>query len=158
MTISVHRVDGGRPAKKLKERLIAAARLLLSEHHLAHGSVAIVLADNQMLQDLNRRFRALDRPTDVLSFPMLETSDLERAGAGDQEETAEILVGDIYISLEQARAQAADAGHSRERELLILTIHGLLHLLGYEHDSAAGAAAMQQKEVEVLSLVEPSAG
>lgn len=155
MSISVHRTGGERLPEDLREKLTAAARLLLTEHQLEHGDVAIVLADDVMLQELNRRYRGLDCPTDVLSFPMLEPAGRDRAAAEDHEE---VMIGDIYISLERAREQAIAAGHSCEREALILAIHGLLHLLGYDHDSGAAAAAMQQKEVEILNLVEQPTG
>lgn len=135
----------------MQKKLTAAAQLLLAEEGLEEGDAAIVLADDAMLQELNRRYRGLDRPTDVLSFPMLEPPEREMLAAGEGEE---IAVGDVYISLERAHEQAAAAGHSWERETLILAIHGLLHLLGYDHDCSGAAAAMQQKEVETLHLVE----
>lgn len=155
MSVSVHR-PGGEPLPEfLQKKLIAAARLLLTEHHLEHGDLAIVLADDGMLRELNRRYRGLDCPTDVLSFSMLEPAGRKKAAAGDH---AELVVGDIYISLERAREQAIAEGHSCEREALLLAIHGLLHLLGYDHDSDDAAAAMQRKEGEILNLVEQTAG
>lgn len=151
MTVSVHHQGGGQVPEALCKKLITAARFLLNEHHLAQGDVAIVLADNDMLRELNRRYRSIDCPTDVLSFPMLEPPDLERNAAGDLEE---LMVGDIYISMERAREQARTAGHCWEREVLILAVHGLLHLLGYDHGGTAAAVIMQQKEVEIINLVD----
>lgn len=155
MSVSIHRTGGEELPETLRAKLIAAAQILLNEHHLEQGDVAIVLTDDAMLLDLNRRYLDLDYPTDVLSFPMLEPGAArEETAPGD----SEVLVGDIYISLQRAREQAGAAGHSWEREVLILAIHGLLHLLGYDHDGGAAAAAMQQKEVEILDLAEQLAG
>lgn len=153
MSVFVYRLDDKPLPEDLREKLIAAARILLTEHHLEHGNVAIILAGDSMLQELNRNYRGLDYPTDVLSFAMLEPADRERAAAGDHDE---VTVGDIYISLDRAHDQAVAAGHSCEREALILAIHGLLHLCGYDHENNAAAASMQQKEVEILNLVERS--
>ncbi len=135
--------------------MITAAQILLGGEGLEGGDAAIVLADNNMLQALNLRYRGFDCPTDVLAFPMLEKEDREKLAAGEGGET---MIGDVYISLERAHEQASAAGHSWERETLILAIHGLLHLLGHDHDCSGAAAAMQQKEVETLHLVEGHTG
>ena len=91
----------------------------------ARGSVTIALVPDQRIRALNRQFRRKDRPTDVLSFP---------AGERDR-------LGDIVIGIGVARAQAKDAGHSLGAELRVLALHGLLHLLGYDHERDAGRMA-----------------
>ena len=91
----------------------------------ARGSVTIALVPDQRIRALNRQFRHKDRPTDVLSFPAEERGRL----------------GDIVIGIGVARAQAAEAGHSLGTELRVLALHGLLHLLGYDHERDAGRMA-----------------
>ena len=154
MTISVCRSNGEQLPGELQKKLTAAAHHLLVEHHLGRADVTIILADDSMLQELNLRYCRLDCPTDVLSFPMLEGDELEGA-AGEGEG---LIIGDIYISLDRACEQAGAAGHSCAHELLVLAVHGLLHLLGYDHDSDAHAAVMEQKEVETLNLLESPGG
>lgn len=91
----------------------------------ARGSVTIALVPDQRIRALNKQFRRKDRPTDVLSFPAEEPGRL----------------GDIVIGLGVARAQAEEAGHSLGAELRVLALHGLLHLLGYDHERDAGRMA-----------------
>ena len=91
----------------------------------ARGSVTIALVSDQRIRALNRQFRHKDRPTDVLSFAAEERGRL----------------GDIVIAVGVARAQAAEAGHSLGTELRVLALHGLLHLLGYDHERDAGRMA-----------------
>lgn len=134
----------------LDEQLTAAARVLLAQYGPENGEVAIILAEDSYLQELNRRFRGLDAPTDVLAFNMLEPAGSKEAEAAGESTAA---VGDIYISLDRARDQAAQAGRPFEREVLILAIHGLLHLFGYDHDSAAAAETMEQKEADILGEI-----
>lgn len=98
------------------------------------GEVAITLCDDRYIQELNRQFRHMDRPTDVLSFPMED----------------EELLGDIVISLPKAKAQAEEYGHSFERELGFLAVHGFLHLLGYDHDTPEAEREMFSKQEEIL--------
>lgn len=98
------------------------------------GEISFALVDNEKIQMLNKRYRQIDRPTDVLSFPM------------DEE-----VWGDVIISVEQAKNQACDYGHSLERELGYLAVHGILHLLGYDHNSPGEKEEMRQKEERVLS-------
>lgn len=115
--------------------------------------VSVVLADDEYIHQLNRQYRQKDSPTDVLSFAMNDLC------AGDQEpEIAEapadieILLGDIVISLETASRQAQEFGHSLERELAYLTVHGMLHLLGYDHEVEEERTEMRQEEEYILSL------
>ncbi|SDF06229.1 rRNA maturation RNase YbeY [Sporomusa acidovorans] len=116
--------------------------------------VSVVLADDEYIHQLNRQYRQKDSPTDVLSFAMNDQC------AGDQEpeiaetpEDIEILLGDIVISLETASRQAQEFGHSLERELAYLTVHGMLHLLGYDHEAEKDRTEMRQEEEYILSLL-----
>ncbi|WP_148136669.1 rRNA maturation RNase YbeY [Candidatus Formimonas warabiya] len=112
--------------------------------------VSILLVDDAEIQELNRSYRGMDRPTDVLSFAMNE----EMEGAPEFISLEESnLLGDIVISLETAGRQAEEYGHSLERELGFLTVHGMLHLLGYDHGNEAETAEMRQKEEKILNQV-----
>jgi probable rRNA maturation factor len=116
--------------------------------------VSVVLADDDYIRQLNRQYRGKDAPTDVLSFAMNEHC------AGDHEPDIaeapvdiEILLGDIIISLETTARQAEEFGHSLERELAYLAIHGMLHLLGYDHEDEKERLEMRKEEEYVLSLL-----
>ncbi len=106
----------------------------------AAAEVALVLTDDAELRRLNLAFRGLDKPTDVLSFP----SDPDDLPPGEPP-----YLGDIVISVAYAAAGAAQAGHPLARELCLLAVHGLLHLIGHEDASEAGAEAMRRLEVEL---------
>ena len=99
--------------------------------------------------------RAVDRATDVLSFPMLEFSEGQYGGSLEQDrdpDTGRLFLGDVLISLERARAQAQEYGQSAERECAYLTVHSMLHLLGYDHmDEGPQKAAMRAREEEALA-------
>jgi probable rRNA maturation factor len=116
--------------------------------------VSVVLADDQYIHQLNRQYRNKDAPTDVLSFAMNDQCAGEHEPAiTDTPEDIEILLGDIIISLETTARQAEEFNHSLERELAYLTIHGMLHLLGYDHEDEAERTEMRQEEEYVLSLL-----
>lgn len=105
--------------------------------------VSVALVDNAYIQVLNREYRGVDQPTDVLAFPM-EPED------GGFEDPA---LGDIVISVERAREQAREFKHPLRREVAVLAVHGLLHLLGYEDETDAGAAAMWSKQKALLDKI-----
>ena len=88
--------------------------------------VSMTFTDNEGIRELNRLYRQMDKPTDVLSFPIFDFA--------DEEETVEGALGDIVISLERAREQAETFGHSFEREVAFLCVHSMFHLLGYDHE------------------------
>ncbi len=116
--------------------------------------ISIMLTDNEEIHALNKLHRGIDRPTDVLSFPMF---DYDEDGEIDMEEcdfgeNGEILLGDIVISLERAKEQAEEYGHSFSREVGFLTAHSLLHLLGYDHMESEEEKEMFALQEEVLTL------
>jgi probable rRNA maturation factor len=117
-----------------------------------HGpiEVCILISDDAELQQMNRDYRDIDQPTDVLSFAAEE----EHAGFVRPPEMPRYL-GDIAISYERVVAQAAEYGHSIARELAFLTVHGMLHVLGYDHERGpADTAAMRAREETVMQLLE----
>lgn len=116
-------------------------------HEGRRGGVAVMLTDDAGIWEMNREYRHVDRPTDVLSFPSDEG---ERA---DWSEDG--FIGDIAVSMDRARAQAAEYGHSLKRELSFLCVHGALHLLGYDHMDDADRDkmfAMQEKILEEMKI------
>lgn len=110
------------------------------------AEVSVTFTDNNGIQTLNRDFRGIDRPTDVLSFPL---TDYESDEFPIDE--PELSLGDIVISLERASEQAEEFGHSFEREVAFLTVHSMLHLLGYDHvNSDEEDAEMRRRQREIL--------
>lgn len=119
---------------------------LLQDSDLGWGEVNVVVGDDEMLQNLNREYRSKDVPTDVLSFSYIE-------GEEDiDSDDPDFAVGDIFISLDKASQQAENAGHSTARELAFLAIHGMLHLLGYDHIEDDEAQLMRKKELAVMEI------
>ncbi|MBQ4095896.1 MAG: rRNA maturation RNase YbeY [Oscillospiraceae bacterium] len=111
------------------------------------AEVSVSFVDNNGIHELNLEYRNVDRPTDVLSFPLGDD------GVYDvNQETGAYLLGDIVISLETALKQAEIYGHSLEREIGFLTVHSMLHLLGYDHEtSKLDERIMREKEEAILS-------
>lgn len=118
--------------------------------------VSISFVDNKEIQTLNKQYRNIDAPTDVLSFPMLEYgeegSDDEALSEEDYID-AEIPLGDIVISTEKAIEQSKEYGHSQEREIAFLLVHGMLHLLGYDHMNPEDEKIMFNKQDEILNAL-----
>ena len=103
-------------------------------------NVSVMLCDDDEIQKLNVKFRNIDKPTDVLSFPMYDED-------GELDETE---LGDIVISLERAKKQAEEYGHSFEREIAFLTAHSMLHLFGYDHIDDSEREEMFKKQEDIL--------
>jgi len=121
------------------------------------GQVTVTITDDEGIRKYNNEFRQIDKATDVLSFPL---NDFYRSVPGeDMTElmdpiTCEVPLGDMIISVERAREQAKEYGHGMARECAYLTVHSMLHLLGYDHvDEAEEKAAMREKEEEILSVL-----
>ncbi len=113
------------------------------------AEVDVSLVDNEQIRTINREQRNIDMPTDVLSFPLGENGVYDKNPA-----TGAHMLGDIVISLERAEAQAEEYGHSFQREVGYLTVHSMLHLLGYDHvDGGLEAVHMREKEEAVMLSV-----
>lgn len=113
--------------RRLVKRAVLA--VLDFEDFGRRAEVSVTFTDNEGIHALNREYRNVDRPTDVLSFPLSDGEDYDTDGAA-------VLLGDIVISLERAQTQAEEYGHSFEREVAFLTVHSMLHLLGYDHETS----------------------
>ena len=132
-----------------------ATAVLLAENADPTAEMGLVITDQEKIQELNLVHLGEDRPTDVLSFPMLPDSE-------DDEDNDAFLVppdgmvhlGEVIISYPQAVIQAEEHGHSVEKEVAILVVHGVLHLLGYDHAEPDEQQEMQVREAEILAQLE----
>lgn len=116
-----------------------------------HCEVSVTFTDNEGIHELNKKFREVDKPTDVLSFPLFDFE-----GETDEPPVDEIMsnLGDIVISLEKAKEQAEEYGHSFEREVAFLCVHSMLHLLGYDHEtSEEDEVEMRSKQTEIMRIM-----
>ncbi|MDP2948167.1 MAG: rRNA maturation RNase YbeY [Chloroflexota bacterium] len=127
--------------------LRAIARRVLAAESAGPAALGIAITDDVTVRDLNRRYLGLDEPTDVLSFGLSEESDTPFALPPGEAAP----LGEVIISYPTAVQQAEEEGHSVEAELAHLLVHGILHLLGYDHLEREGERAMRRREEEVLA-------
>ena len=121
--------------------------VLVQENFEDSAEISVTFVDDAQIQELNKTHRSIDKPTDVLSFPLGEN------GVYDENpDTGAKMLGDIVISMERAVAQAQLYGHPLQREVAFLTVHSMLHLLGYDHvNGGLEAVHMREKEEAVLT-------
>ena len=119
-----------------RDRFERLLKRLVRHYRLGRPELTLSFVDDPEIRELNKTYRRKDKPTDVLSFPL-----------GEKGSDGLFYLGDIVISIPRAREQAAEIGHPLERELEILTVHGFLHLLGYDHD-----AGHETEEAELHAL------
>lgn len=124
-----------------KSLIVRACETALSVEG-AKGDITVLISDPEQIQTLNRDFRHVDRVTDVLTFPAWEGEAIYAPADG--------YLGDIMICMERAKEQAVEYGHSLERELAFLAVHGTLHILGYDHMEPEEEALMRQRQREIL--------
>lgn len=115
--------------------------------------VSITLTTQSNIQKINKEYRKIDKATDVLSFPMFEKEEIDTK-IENQDFDFEDVLGDIIISIEQVKIQAQEYGHSFERELAYMVVHGFYHLMGYDHMEEADKLIMRQKEENILNMLE----
>lgn len=109
--------------------------------------LSIILTTPKDIQEMNNTYRKINKETDVLSFPMFEKEELENANFNEVEEP----LGDIVISIERVKEQAEEYGHSFERELAYMVVHGFYHLMGYDHIELLDRQEMREKEENILN-------
>lgn len=125
--------------EKLKEFLVQVAK----DEKLDNIIYNVIIINNEKIREINREYRNIDRETDVISFALEDEKSFNRTDIR--------VLGDIYISIDKARSQALEYGHSFKRELYFLAVHGFLHLLGYDHMKKEEEDVMFKKQEEVLS-------
>lgn len=142
-------------AEALAGKVIAEA--LSYEDCPYEAAVEVLITDDAGIHVMNREFRRIDRPTDVLSFPNVDyAAPADFSGIEDRAEdyfdpdSGELVLGDIVISVDKVLEQAAAYGHSVEREFAFLVAHSMLHLLGYDHMEPDEAAVMERRQEEIL--------
>ena len=133
--------------KMLIRRSVIAA--LDYEGYANDCEISVTLTDNEGIRALNRQYRSIDAPTDVLSFPLVEYENTDEPPVDEA-----TMLGDIVISLERAESQAEEFGHSFEREVAFLTVHSMLHLLGYDHvNSDAEDEEMRSRQRDIMKTL-----
>lgn len=142
--------------KLIETIIIAAAKELKLKDNF---EVSVTVVDNERIHEINREYRSIDRPTDVISFAIEDNDEEDFEIFFDEmmEEDLELprLLGDLFISIDKAKEQANEFGHSFERELGFLTVHGFLHLNGYDHqtdEEEKEMSALQDKILEENGL------
>ena len=132
---------------ELEEAILkAAAESLKYEEFDENCEISVSIVDNEEIRQINKQFRNIDAPTDVLSFPLVEYEESEEPPVDEEN-----MLGDIIISLERAEEQANEFGHSFEREVSFLTVHSMLHLLGYDHvNSEEEDKEMRRRQREIM--------
>ena len=135
------------PPEDMEQLIELCTRAALEEEQIEEDAqVSVTLVDNEAIREINNEHRGIDKATDVLSFPLGDEDSFDT-----DPETGAILLGDIVISLERAKEQAEEYGHSFRREVAFLITHSLFHLLGYDHvDSEEDEKLMFGKQDKVL--------
>ena len=138
-------IETGEDYAQYCESIIKAAAAVLECENIDYTcEINLELTDNLNIREANKNYRGKDEVTDVLSFPMTEINP----------ENGAMMLGDILISGERAYEQSCEIGQSLERELIFLTVHAVLHLLGYEHElSEDGDLIMREKQREIINLI-----
>ena len=124
------------------DKLYSLLEFALKKENLDNVEFNIIFVDREKIHEINREYRNIDRETDVISFALEDDPDIELDHR---------ILGDIYICIEKAYEQAEEYGHSRLREISFLMIHGLLHLLGYDHMEKEDEIVMFSKQEEILN-------
>ena len=122
----------------------------LKYEHVKDAYFTVIIVDNATIKDINKTYRNIDRETDVISFA-LEDDKTESDTLYNKRGKNKHLLGDIYISIDRAKEQALEYGHSLTREICFLAVHGLLHLLGYDHMEKSDEEVMFSKQEEILN-------
>ena len=140
------------PYKRQILKIFETAGRVLNEN-FENVVVSVNFVDEQEIKQLNKNFRQIDKITDVLSFPNLQKSPSQKLAEFDNEvdDEGKLLVGDIVICKRVAYAQAKEYGHSKKREVCFLALHGLLHLLGYDHIEKEDEKIMSSTAEKILS-------
>ncbi|MBR4832106.1 MAG: rRNA maturation RNase YbeY [Butyrivibrio sp.] len=143
----------------IEELALQVSGAVLSEEHCDYEvEISLTITDDEGIREMNREFRDIDKPTDVLSFPTIEYGEPGDFSAIEEQkidllnpDTGNIMFGDIVINENRVRSQAEEYGHSLKREFAFLVAHSMLHLCGYDHMEEDEAAVMEKKQSDILN-------
>ena len=140
-------IDENEEYKKIIRKVIETC---IEEEKLQNSKlyVNVILTNPKNIKEINTKFRKIEKETDVLSFPMFEKEDIEIFKNSENE--IEEVLGDIIVSIERVKEQAIEYGHSFERELAYMIVHGFYHLMGYDHMTEEDKSKMRPKEEKIL--------
>ncbi|MGN1414911.1 MAG: rRNA maturation RNase YbeY [Anaerovoracaceae bacterium] len=140
--------EGQAVTQEILDTMLQAAEYCLDAEQIdtERSEISVTFVSLEEIHDLNREYRQVDSPTDVLSFPQFDDLD-------DLPEEGEIMLGDVVICSDRAREQAEEFGHSFEREIIYLFVHSVLHLLGYDHMEEDEKRIMRCREEEVMERI-----
>ena len=147
--------DGIDEKEEYKEVIEKVLSQCFKEEKLENSKlcVTVTLTTPKTIQEINKQYRNIDRATDVLSFPMFEKDELDKKIQENDFENEDIL-GDIVVSVEKVKEQAIEYGHSFERELSYMIVHGFYHLMGYDHIEEEDKKVMREKEENILKKLD----
>jgi probable rRNA maturation factor len=129
-------------------------KVLIAEKSPSNAEISLVITSQERIRELNREYRGKDRPTDVLSFSMAEEKIEEEPAGFIVPPDGLIHLGEVIISYPQAVIQASERRHSLKNEMAILITHGVLHILGYDHEKPEMEPTMQARETEILGSIQ----
>ena len=140
--------EGQAVTQEILDTMMQAAEYCLDAEQIDTGrsEISVTFVSLEEIHELNREYRQVDSPTDVLSFPQFDDLD-------DLPEEGEIMLGDVVICSDRAKEQAEEFGHSFEREIIYLFVHSVLHLLGYDHMEEDEKRIMRRREEEVMERI-----
>ena len=143
--------NGIEPKPNYEETIKKVIQKCYEEEHLENSKliITITITTPEYIQKINKEYRNIDRATDVLSFPMFEKQELDEK-IRNKDFLHEDMLGDIIISIEKVEEQAKEYGHSLERELSYMVVHGFYHLMGYDHIKKQDKELMRPKEEKIL--------
>ncbi|MDD6816915.1 MAG: rRNA maturation RNase YbeY [Firmicutes bacterium] len=140
--------EGQAVTQEILDTMMQAAEYCLDAEQIdtERSEISVTFVSLEEIHELNREYRQVDSPTDVLSFPQFDDLD-------DLPEEGEIMLGDVVICSDRAKEQAEEFGHSFEREIIYLFVHSVLHLLGYDHMDEDEKRIMRRREEEVMERI-----
>ena len=140
--------EGQAVTQEILDTMMQAAEYCLDAEQIdtERSEISVTFVSLEEIHELNREYRQVDSPTDVLSFPQFDDLD-------DLPEEGEIMLGDVVICSDRAKEQAEEFGHSFEREIIYLFVHSVLHLLGYDHMEEDEKRTMRRREEEVMERI-----
>ena len=144
-------IEPAENVESLVEMAVEAALKFLSFSQ--DVEIGVLVTDDENIRSINNEFRSMDKSTDVLSFPLNSLEDIEKKNLETNPDTDDIMLGDMVFSIETCQRQGEEYGHGFKRELCYLTVHSVLHLLGYDHETDEDKAGMRDAEEKILATI-----